>query len=355
MKRRFKMGIIFIFLASSSLLSSDKISIKLIDKFYLEQKNDYIGSPQDIAVDEEENIFVSDPKLHNIKMYDKKGHLVMNIGQKGAGPGEFESPWTIDYGKGKLCVQDVGLKKYIILSKDLNKEFKEIKRFFYLVDGHKFIIQDDKIISDDYFIDKNGQDFSGTILDFNGKVLKALMPIPFSKNDGWNRVTSSKSVVDVSEQGDIYFVKAREVKLYKFSRDGNLIKEFGQNPSYFRPCKITKDFEKAVFTQDPDRGSAWERWYSSFSWVSGIFVLDDFLGIVIRNFDQELKRWECHLQFYDLDGNLLEDGLNLKETGTSSNQGFFLDSNHKDMIYILEMIEKEEPVYRFYKYRVERK
>jgi len=355
MKRKIGRGIILIFLASSYLLSSDKISIKLIDKFYLEQKRDYIGSPQDIAVDEEENIFITDPKLHNIKLYDKKGHLVISIGQKGAGPGEFESPWSIDYENSKLCVQDLGLKKYIILSKDLNKQFKEIKRFFYLVDGYKFIIQDDKIISNDYFIDKNGQDFRGIILDFNGKVLKALMPIPYDKNDGWNRVTSSKSFVDVSEKGDIYFVKEREVKLYKFSREGDLLKEFGRTPSYFRPCKITKDFEKAIFTSDPDRGSAWERWYSSFSWVSGLFILDGFLGIAIRKFEERLKKWECYLQFYELEGQLLEDGLKLEEMGTPAKEGFFMDSNHKNMIYVLEMIEEKEPVYRFYKYRVERK
>lgn len=348
------MSFILILITTVSLFANDKIIIRLIDHFYLEQGREFIGSPQDIAVDEAGNIFVTDPKFHNIKMYDKKGRLIKSIGRRGGGPGEFESPWTIYYHNGQLFIQDVGLKKYIILAKDLNNIFKEIKRFFYLVDGYKFIAQDNRIVSNDYYIDKDGQDFRGIILDFSGKVIKPLIPIPYSKNDGWNRITFSKSYVDVSKRGEIYLAKAREVKLFKFSGSGELIKEFGQNPPYFRACKLTKDFEKAVFTLDQDRINAWQKWYSSFSWVSGLFILDSFLGIVIRTYDESLKKWQAQLQFYDLDGNLIQDGLELNETGTSSNEGFYLTSNHKDKIYILEMMGEEETLYKFYEYCIKR-
>lgn len=348
MKGRF----FLIFFIPVFLFSFDKTTVKLVDQFYLDQKRECLALPGDMTIDEQENIFVTDSKLCNVKIYNKKGSLIKRFGRKGGGPEEFLAPYTIDYDGDKLCVQDVELSKYLIFNKDL----KEIKRFFYLVDGHDFVLQGNRIISNDYFMDeKKGNDFRGVILDFSGKVIKALMPIPYSKDDAWNRVTNSKSFVDVSQNGDIYFVKEKEVKFFKFSKKGEFLKNFGKNPPYFNPCQKTRDFEHAIFSFDPDRGRAWERWRSSFSWVSGIFVLEDLLGIAIRNFNKKANKWECFLQFYDLNGNLLEEGLKLKEVGTSSDTGFFMDSNHKDRIYILETTEDEVPQYRFFKYKVERK
>lgn len=338
------------------LVSGDKIILRLTDEFYLDQKKEIIGEAKDIAVDEEENIYVADSKFHNIKIYNNKGLWIKTIGRRGAGPGEFERPCKIYYKNSILIVQDTGLYKYIILRKNSNYDFKEIKRFFYLVDDNKFVVEENRIISNDHYIDDSGKDYRGIILDFEGKVIKPLIPIPYPKDDGWNRITFSKSYVDVSKNGDIYFAKEREVKIYKFSRAGDLIKVFGQTPSYFRACKLTRDFEKAVFTSDPGRRTAWERWYSSFSWVSGLFVLDNFLGIVIRNFEKDLRKWRARLQIYDLNGNLLQDGPELEEIGTSSPQGFYLVSNHKDTIYIMEAQEKEEEIgYKFYKYFIGKK
>ena len=210
-----------------------------------------------------------------------------------------------------------------------------------------------RIISNDYFRDKK-RDFRGIILDFSGKVIKPLMPITFGKNDGWNRITNSRAFIDVSKDGQIYFVKEREVKFFKFDKNGEFLKNFGKNPSYFIPCQQNKDFERAVYTSDPRKGNSWERWRHSFTWVSGIFVLEDFLGVVIRKYDNEKNVWKCFIQFYDFEGNLFNQDIKLKEPGTPSDNGFFIDSNHKDRIYILEVFEEQEPQFKFYKYKVHR-
>ena len=44
----------------------------------------------DMAVDEHERIFVSDWKETRIRVFDRNGIILMNIGKKGQGPGEFE-------------------------------------------------------------------------------------------------------------------------------------------------------------------------------------------------------------------------------------------------------------------------
>jgi len=342
--------IIIILVLQISSFSSDKIRVDLISQFYLDQSKEFLGRAKDMAIDNYENIFIVDNSLPGIKIYNLKGILIKSFGRKGAGPGEFMGPYTIDCHNGKFCVQDVGLYKYLIF----NKDFEEITRFFYFVDGYDFILQENRIISNDYFMDEKANDFRGIILDFSGKVIKALMPITFVKSDAWNRITNSRAFVDVSKKGEIYFVKEREVKFHKFDKEGKFLKNFGENPSYFVPCKITKDFKHAVFSSDSNRGSSWERWRHSFTWVSGIFVLEDFLGIAIRKYNNEHNKWDVYLQFYDHEGNLINGGLKLKEPGTSSVEGFFIDSNHMNRIYILEVIEEEEPQYKFYKYKVNR-
>jgi hypothetical protein len=341
--------LIFLFIFPFFLASSDIIKVELITQFYLDQSREFLGTPKDIAVDDNENVFVSDCAMQNIKIYNNEGLLLRSFGRKGGGPGEFLQPYTIDYNNNKLCVQDVGLYKYVLF----NNNFEEITRFFYLVDGYNFVLRDNRIISNDYFKDKK-RDFRGVILDFSGKVIKPLMPITFGENDGWNRITNSRAFVDVSKDGKIYFVKEREVKFFKFDKNGEFLKNFGKNPSYFIPCQQNKDFERAVYTSDPRRGNSWERWRHSFTWVAGIFVLEDFLGVVIRKFDNEKNFWKCFFQFYDFEGNLFNQDIELKEPGTPSDNGFFIDSNHKDRIYILEVFEEHEPQFKFYKYIVHR-
>jgi len=346
MKKEF-LFLVFLLIFPLSLISSDIIKVELITQFYLDQSREFLGIPKDIAVDDNENVFVTDSALHNIKIYNNEGFLLRSFGRKGGGPGEFSQPYTIDCNKDKFCIQDVGLYKYLLF----NNNFEEITRFFYLVDGYDFVLQDNRIISNDYFKDKK-RDFRGIILDFSGKVIKPLMPITFGKNDGWNRITNSRAFVDVSKDGQIYFVKESGVKFFKFDKNGIFLKSFGKNPSYFILCRQNKDFERAVYTSDPSRGNSWERWRHSFTWVSGIFVLEEFLGIVIRKYDNEKNIWKCFIQFYDFEGNLFDQDIKLKELGTPSDTGFFIDSNHKDRIYILEAFDEQEPQFKFYKYKV---
>lgn len=330
--------------------SSERFSVELLSQFYLDQKKEPLGLPGDIAIDENENIFVTDSLSYNIKIYSKDGKLTKVFGRKGAGPGEFLCPFRLDYDNGIICIQDIGHFKYIMF----NKDFTEIGRFFFLIGGSDtFVLDRDRIITNGYFRDKRKGEFRGIIFDLSGKIIKTLIPLSYPRNDAWNRVTDSLAFLDVSKNGEIYLVKSRGVSFFKFNKEGKLLKNFGKNPSYFLPAKRTKDFdimiEQGPTSKDREAG---QRWRSSFSWVSGIFVLEDFVGIAIRNFNKKVNKWECFLQFYDLNGNLLEEGVKLKEVGTSSDAGFFMDSNHKDTIYILEIIEEEEPQYRFSKYKV---
>lgn len=50
-----------------------------------------VFSPSDIAVDKSGRIYVGDYREAVIKVFDREGHYIRTIGQKGGGPGEFQS------------------------------------------------------------------------------------------------------------------------------------------------------------------------------------------------------------------------------------------------------------------------
>ncbi len=69
--------------------------------------------------------------------------------------------------------------------------------------------------------------------------------MPYPKDDAWNRVTDSGAYIDKSKER-IFLSKMREVKIFKFTIDGQLIKIFGKSPLWFTTCQRTKDFEEMI-------------------------------------------------------------------------------------------------------------
>lgn len=88
-----------------------------------EEKEDYLFTRIRIDVDDDENLYVLDEKLRNIRVFDKKGRFVQFIGQIGQGPGEFQNPFIFIQvtSKKELVVYDRGLRKFIFYS--LNGEY----------------------------------------------------------------------------------------------------------------------------------------------------------------------------------------------------------------------------------------
>lgn len=343
----------FLFLSSlvliTALMTGDGIRIKLLDQFDLPQEDALLERIYHMAVDEKEMIYIPDSKAGDIKIYNSDGTLNNVFGRKGRGPGEFISPIRIDIDCHRICVQDIGHYKYLLF----DRSFNEITRIFYLMSWHWMILDGDRLITNEYYRDDRGREFKGVILDFSGKVLKTLLPITAPKDDAFRRISGSVAYIDTSKEGEIFFVKASAVRVYKFCADGELLKTFGKEPMDYRPPRKSKDFEGMLEKAGTSEGrEASFRYYTSASWVSGLFVFEDFLGLAIRSFNRESKQWDCYLQFYNLDGNLIEEGIALKECGSSSWEGFFSDSNHLDRIYILEEVDGYSPSFRFTKYEI---
>lgn len=89
------------------------LSIGSIDDDFLFQ---WVG----VAVDREQNIYVTDTLDYSLKKFDVKGKLVKKTGRKGQGPGEFLAPRYIDISEISIYVSDQYTPKIQVFDKDLN-------------------------------------------------------------------------------------------------------------------------------------------------------------------------------------------------------------------------------------------
>lgn len=314
----------------------------------MDQKSEPLGRVYDFAVDENELIYVPDSAFSNVKVFDSSGKGIKTIGRKGGGPSEIIDPVRNSLDKERILIEDVGLLKYIVF----DREFRELKRIFYLLSGQPFVYKGDKIIANEFFRKTDSQGFRGIILDLNGNVVKGLIE-QGNAGDAWDAIKDAMGYIDVSPGGDIFLAKSGGVNIFKFDGEGNLLKRFGVQPKYFISAQRTREFDEMVKWGRASQGrEAGQKWYRSSSWVTGVFVLKEKLGIPIRTFSIEENKWECYLQIYDFDGNLLEDGLKLPELGSSSNRGFSVRSDHDQNVYFLEEVESDPPQYQFYHYRI---
>ena len=76
-------------------------------------------SPMGVAVDKDDNIYVSDMHTTFIIKFSKEGNLIKVVGRKGTLPGEFDSPSFIKIINDKLYVCDRGNNRFQILDSEL--------------------------------------------------------------------------------------------------------------------------------------------------------------------------------------------------------------------------------------------
>lgn len=87
-----------------------KVSLKLIRTIGgidVEDDNLAFYSPEDMAMDAQEKIYILDSGNHRIQIFSPKGKYLATFGRLGQGPGEFQHPFSIDIdSKGYLYILD---------------------------------------------------------------------------------------------------------------------------------------------------------------------------------------------------------------------------------------------------------
>jgi hypothetical protein len=84
-----------------------------------EGREEYMFSQiRDIAVDNEERIYILDVKEGHLKVFDRKGVYIKTIGKKGQGPGELEYPLSVFItGQNGIMINDIRNRRLAFFSK----------------------------------------------------------------------------------------------------------------------------------------------------------------------------------------------------------------------------------------------
>jgi len=204
-------------------------------------KDDSFTEIGSIAVDENENIYVSDIKESHIKVFNQRGTYLRTIGKKGQGPGEF------DY----------------ITRIELNRESQLV-----VFDGNtrriSFFTPDGKLIAN-----LSTKEIAATdlILDSTGRFLAISFGIDLNKNEAitelklFNSDQSFIKTIITSDPASIFnpFSPFIQRKPYK---NGNYLCAYNKNyellvydPEWQLKKKITKDYVPEEITSEEKKTS----------------------------------------------------------------------------------------------------
>ena len=78
-----------------------------------------LSNPTGVAVDREDNIYVSDHWNHSVFKFNREGELMKVIEQKGTQPGEIQDPRAIKIINDKLYICDNGNNRFQVLNTEL--------------------------------------------------------------------------------------------------------------------------------------------------------------------------------------------------------------------------------------------
>ncbi|HEX2911178.1 MAG TPA: SMP-30/gluconolactonase/LRE family protein [Chloroflexia bacterium] len=213
------------------------------------------GLPINVAVDGQGNIYASDPANYRVQKFDSNGHFLLQWGSEGTGNGQFGSfNWPGGPGgiavdpQNNVYVTDMGSNR--VLKFDSNGKFLSVLGSSGLSDGqfatpwgiaidaggNLFVVDEfriQKFDSSGHFITKFGRGGQGIALDKAGNVYvtnnKVSLVTKYDNNgvwqlewggagsaDGYFSAFNGPAGLDVDAQGSIFVVDPRNNRLEKF-------------------------------------------------------------------------------------------------------------------------------------------
>lgn len=345
--------IIVLLLFNSLALFSDKWEIEYLSEVTLNQKKALIERVRGFDVDDEERFIIPDENSGNIKIYSSNGELIKIIGRKGEGPNEFSDPAFVDYENGKFTVIDWGLRRIFTFNVTKDWNLKLISKFVCPALAYDLKIYNDTLLIAGWIMRKDMEEFELYRTDFNGRIKNYLFPEKY-KYDG----DKNGYAIDLFTKIDynakhIYFIWKGSLKVYLIDpEEGYLGKNFGKIPWFYKRPK-SKPLLKAYNERDKE---GYFKAARKFTLVDGIFANDNFVGLIISEYNFGKQVYEYWVQLYDLEGNILINGIKLKEVEEYDDYDHcYAFVKNKSLLYILGKkisSDGENVEFKIFKYKI---
>lgn len=220
----FSTTLLIISLIPLYILEGDRVAIEIKEELTIgNERGGEIFRIDGIAVDEDQNIYVTDYYDYSIKKFYNEGQYVKKAGGKGRGPGEFQSPATIALYKDTLAIID--LKRPAIQIYNTNLEF--IRSFN---NPQTFSIDIDINSKAELFVVSytTNPDDRLVVYDSYGRYIKRII----LKQQPSHDVLLNSINVSIDDSDNIYVAHLFLNKIEKYDKNGNFIRNFSISPIY---------------------------------------------------------------------------------------------------------------------------
>ena len=203
-----------------------------------------------LAVDDEENIYVSDTRACHIRVFDKNGNPLRTIGRKGEGPGNLIFPTSIQIlPQGEIAIQARAFLHFFSL------QGKFLRRFNTSSVRGPIIYSKSNLIALESISMDPGKE-NTRILKLFDPELNPIMTLATSPLETrfptvyyWEMRWSYNPLVwGVSEENQIFWGDKAKYEIFVLSSEGNLIK------------KVTIDRERIEMTNE-DKDRLLDEWF----------------------------------------------------------------------------------------------
>jgi hypothetical protein len=268
-----------------------KLKLEFVQKIgVLEGEENYmIYMPFDVAVDDEENIFIFDRRRPAIRKYTSDGIFVKDIGQKGAGPGEIGSSLCMDVDdEFNLYLTDMSNSRINIFSSEGEyKDVINISKFF-----HYFcVLSDSRIMAFDVSLEVNPPKLM-RLLDAGTNQIR-LFGDPQLYDDPMMMYLANRCDIENDNEDNLYITFQHENRIEKYSPDGDLLMRIDR-PLFFdveHQIKISKFYDAS--------GAEMEKTDPELTYVSIDIGIDHKKRIWVTTFNDQPKDTENVIGIYE--------------------------------------------------------
>lgn len=222
------------------------------------EENSPLNQPTDLAVGNDNLVYVLDGVNHRVEVFDSKGKFKFSFGKKGSGKGEFRLPVGLDIDvEGNVYVADSGNHRIQIFDAE-----GKYKNEFTLQNRKTPVPPDPTDIL--VFTPRDGDELlyvvdndNHRILVFDKETLK--FKFEFGKH-GFEEVGSLRYPFKLARDSkeNIYVVDVLNTRVQKFNNNGKFDRKYGrwgiQEGTFFRPKGVAIAGDDKVYISDSYMG-----------------------------------------------------------------------------------------------------
>jgi hypothetical protein len=259
-----------------------------------------------ITVDDQENIYVADMKLNNIKVFDSSGAYIRTFSKQGQGPGELNMPTGIKVtSNGDLMVEEVLNRRLSFFTpegeflRSTSTANKTSLTGLILgpegtMVGRELVLEENKMV---WTVKKYDPDLKEIFI-----VEKVDFPNPLQ-----DKINPFELIIvfDVDKTGNIIYGTSKEYEIKFIDPDGTHTKSITKE---YDPIKITEEDKKEILSRIPETGGLnlkerieFPKYYPAFQ----NFTMDEKGRIFVRTFEKGNKEGEYICDVFDAEGRFI--------------------------------------------------